>query len=451
MDQEKKRFYKMVVALVLPMALQNLINVGVTSADVIMLGKVGETALSASSLGGQVYFILNLIFFGLTSGAAVLTAQYWGRQDKKTIERVLGISLRIAIVVGILFTAAAEIMPASLMRIFTNDEEIIQAGVSYLRIVAVSYLFTAVTMVYLNIMRSVEKVVIATVVYSISLVVNVILNAVFIFGLLGMPRMGVAGAALATTIARFVELLIVIWHNSRNQVVRLRLKNVFYREKALMKDFGLYVMPVLVNELLWGSGMATISAILGHMGSAAVAANSVVQVTRQLAMVVSFGVAGATAVVLGKTIGEGKEDLAKIYARRFVRLSFILGLCGGAVVLGVSPVARHFLALTPQASEYLKYMMYIMSYFCVGQSINTDLVVGVFRSGGDTRFGLILDGAALWGGSILFGAVAAFVWKFSVPLTFVFLASDEILKLPFSFWRYKSLKWLKNITREQTE
>lgn len=451
MDQEKKRFYKMVVALVLPMALQNLINVGVTSADVIMLGKVGETALSASSLGGQVYFILNLIFFGLTSGAAVLTAQYWGRQDKKTIERVLGISLRIAIVVGILFTAAAEIMPASLMRIFTNDEEIIQAGVSYLRIVAVSYLFTAVTMVYLNIMRSVEKVVIATVVYSISLVVNVILNAVFIFGLLGMPRMGVAGAALATTIARFVELLIVIWHNNRNQVVRLRLKNVFYREKALMKDFGLYVMPVLVNELLWGSGMATISAILGHMGSAAVAANSVVQVTRQLAMVVSFGVAGATAVVLGKTIGEGKEDLAKIYARRFVRLSFILGLCGGAVVLGVSPVARHFLALTPQASEYLKYMMYIMSYFCVGQSINTDLVVGVFRSGGDTRFGLILDGAALWGGSILFGAVAAFVWKFSVPLTFVFLASDEILKLPFSFWRYKSLKWLKNITREQTE
>lgn len=451
MDQEKKRFYKMVVALVLPMALQNLINVGVTSADVIMLGKVGETALSASSLGGQVYFILNLIFFGLTSGAAVLTAQYWGRQDKKTIERVLGISLRIAIVVGILFTAAAEIMPASLMRIFTNDEEIIQAGVSYLRIVAVSYLFTAVTMVYLNIMRSVEKVVIATVVYSISLVVNVILNAVFIFGLLGMPRMGVAGAALATTISRFVELLIVIWHNSRNQVVRLRLKNVFYREKALMKDFGLYVMPVLVNELLWGSGMATISAILGHMGSAAVAANSVVQVTRQLAMVVSFGVAGATAVVLGKTIGEGKEDLAKIYARRFVRLSFILGLCGGAVVLGVSPVARHFLALTPQASEYLKYMMYIMSYFCVGQSINTVLVVGVFRSGGDTRFGLILDGAALWGGSILFGAVAAFVWKFSVPLTFVFLASDEILKLPFSFWRYKSLKWLKNITREQTE
>ena len=261
MDQEKKRFYKMVVALVLPMALQNLINVGVTSADVIMLGKVGETALSASSLGGQVYFILNLIFFGLTSGAAVLTAQYWGRQDKKTIERVLGISLRIAIVVGILFTAAAEIMPASLMRIFTNDEEIIQAGVSYLRIVAVSYLFTAVTMVYLNIMRSVEKVVIATVVYSISLVVNVILNAVFIFGLLGMPRMGVAGAALATTIARFVELLIVIWHNNRNQVVRLRLKNVFYREKALMKDFGLYVMPVLVNELLWGSGMATIRSV----------------------------------------------------------------------------------------------------------------------------------------------------------------------------------------------
>ena len=449
MNTEKKQFYRMVIGLVLPMALQNLINVGVTSADVIMLGKVGETALSASSLGGQVYFILNLIFFGLTSGAAVLTAQYWGRQDRKTIERVLGISLRISLFVGALFTLAAELIPAWLMRIFTNEQEIIQAGVPYLRIVAISYLFTAVTMVYLNIMRSVEKVIIATVVYSISLVVNVVLNAVFIFGLLGFPAMGVAGAALATTIARFVELLIVLWHNSRNKIVKMRLRDIGYREKLLMKDFGSYVLPVLFNELLWGGGMATISAILGHLGSAAVAANSVVQVTRQLAMVVSFGVAGATAIVLGKTIGEGKENMARIYARRFVRMSVVLGIAGGLVVLGVSPIARHFLNLTPRASEYLKYMMYIMSYFCVGQSINTVLVVGVFRSGGDTRFGLVLDAAALWGGAIFLGMIAAFVWKFPVPLVFVFLASDELLKLPFSFWRYRSFKWLKNITRDQ--
>ncbi|HIR92244.1 MAG TPA: MATE family efflux transporter [Candidatus Egerieimonas intestinavium] len=450
MDREKRQFYRMVIGLVLPMALQNLINVGVTSADVIMLGKVGETALSASSLGGQVYFILNLIFFGLTSGAAVLTAQYWGKQDTKTIERVLGISLRISLAVGFVFTLAAELIPSWLMRIFTNEEEIIQAGVPYLRIVAVSYLFTAVTMVYLNIMRSVEKVIIATVVYSVSLLVNVVLNAIFIFGLLGFPAMGVAGAALATAIARFVELVIVLWHNSRNKVVKLRLKYVGYREKLLMKDFGRYVLPVLFNELLWGGGMATISAILGHLGSAAVAANSVVQVTRQLAMVVSFGVAGATAIVLGKTIGEGKEELARTYARRFARMSVVLGIAGGLVVLGVSPIARHFLNLTPQASHYLKYMMYIMSYFCVGQSINTVLIVGVFRSGGDTRFGLVLDGITLWGGAILLGMIAAFVWKLSVPLVFVFLASDEILKLPFSFWRYRSLKWLKNITREQT-
>ena len=436
MNTEKKQFYRMVIGLVLPMALQNLINVGVTSADVIMLGKVGETALSASSLGGQVYFILNLIFFGLTSGAAVLTAQYWGRQDRKTIERVLGISLRISLFVGALFTLAAELIPAWLMRIFTNEQEII-------------HLFTAVTMVYLNIMRSVEKVIIATVVYSISLVVNVVLNAVFIFGLLGFPAMGVAGAALATTIARFVELLIVLWHNSRNKIVKMRLRYIGYREKLLMKDFGRYVLPVLFNELLWGGGMATISAILGHLGSAAVAANSVVQVTRQLAMVVSFGVAGATAIVLGKTIGEGKENMARIYARRFVRMSVVLGIAGGLVVLGVSPIARHFLNLTPRASEYLKYMMYIMSYFCVGQSINTVLVVGVFRSGGDTRFGLVLDAAALWGGAIFLGMIAAFVWKFPVPLVFVFLASDELLKLPFSFWRYRSFKWLKNITRDQ--
>lgn len=188
--EEKKQFYRMVCTLVLPMALQNLINVGVQSADVIMLGKVGETALSASSLAGQVMFIMSLIFFGLTSGAAVLTAQYWGKRDTRTIEKVLGMAMRIAILVGILFTVAVYTVPYPIMKIFTSEPEVIEAGVSYLKIVGISYIFTAITMVYLNLMRSVERVIISTVVYSISLVVNIVLNSIFIFGLLGCPALG---------------------------------------------------------------------------------------------------------------------------------------------------------------------------------------------------------------------------------------------------------------------
>lgn len=193
---DKALFYRNVFALVLPMALQNLINVGITSADVIMLGKVGEIALSSSSLAGQIYFIMSLILFGLTSGAAVITAQYWGKKDIETIEKVLGISMRVGLSVGILFFAAAQLMPTALMRIFTSEQAIIEEGVKYLRIVSWSYPLAAAAVVYLNIMRSVERVIISTLVYSASLVVNVIFNAIFIFGLGPAPAMGVSGAGL---------------------------------------------------------------------------------------------------------------------------------------------------------------------------------------------------------------------------------------------------------------
>lgn len=207
---ENHAFYRMAVALVIPMALQNLINVGVTTADVVMLGKVGETALSGASLAGQVQFIMNLIFFGLTSGASVLTAQYWGKRDVRTIERVFGISLSFALCLGFVFLLAAQVIPRQLMLVFTEEEPVIEAGISYLRIVSWSYVPVAFTMIYLNLMRSVERVVVATWTYFISLVVNIIGNALLIFGLLGFPALGVRGAAYATLFARIVELGIVV-------------------------------------------------------------------------------------------------------------------------------------------------------------------------------------------------------------------------------------------------
>lgn len=445
---DSRVFYKSVLALVLPMAAQNLINVGISSLDVIMLGKVGETVLSASSLANQIQFIMTMIFFGVTSGACVLTAQYWGKGDRRTIEKVIGIALRISLVTGILFTLGALFLPEPLMRIFTNEPEVIAEGVKYLQIVGYSYLFMSITMVYLNIMRSVEKVIISTVVYSISLVTNGVLNAIFIFGLLGLPAMGISGAALATSIARFVELVIVLVYAYRpGQPVRLRFSDIFTRDPQLFRDFLRYSIPVTLNELMWGSGASMITAVIGHMGQSAVAANSVAQVTRQLATVVAFGIANATAIMIGKAIGEGNEEKAEDFGRRFVWLTVIAGVVGGIVVLCVSPIASAALTLTDQAREYLTFMMFVMSYFVIGQAFNTTMVVGVFRAGGDTKFGLIEDTVTMWGISIFIGFLGAFVFGWSVQAVYVVLLSDEVIKIPLNCWRYKTKIWLRNVTR----
>ena len=448
MSLEDKRFYSNVARLVMPMAIQNLINVGVTSTDVIMLGKVGETALSGVSLANQVYFILSLLFFGLTSGACVLTAQYWGKKDTRTIEKVMGMSFRIYLLAAAVFTLAALVFPALLMRIFTTDQAVIEAGVSYLRIVAFSYMLSAFTNVYLNIIRSVEKVVIATVVYGTSLLANIIFNAIFIFGLLGVPAMGAAGAALGTLLARTIEVLIVVFYAVKmNDVVKIRWRDFFVKDKALGKDFFTYAFPVLLNELAWGAGMAAISAIVGHLGSSAVAAHSVAQVCRQLSMVIGFGISSAAAIMIGKAIGEKKEELAREYGRRFVKIAVLCGIGGGLLILGISPLVKSLLNLTPLAKSYLTAMMLIMSYYVVGQSVNTTMIVGIFRAGGDTRFGLILDVSVMWLCSILGSAVGAFVLGIPMPWVYILLCSDEIIKIPFSVYRYKTYKWLRNVTR----
>lgn len=451
-DVNWKLFYRQVCLLVIPMAIQNLINVGVSAADVIMLGKVGEKVLSGASLAGQIQFIMTLILFGTTSGATVLTAQYWGKKDTRTIEKIMGMGMSIGVLGAVIFTLAAELMPELLMRIYTGDPEVIAEGIKYLRIVAVSYLFIAATQVYLYIMRSIERVIIATVVYSISLVTNIILNALLIFGLFGFPEMGIRGAATATLVSRMLEFAIVVWYaRVKNKVVRFHFRDMWKIDRVLLRDFMVYATPVILNELMWGLGSSANTAVIGHLGSAAVAANSVAQVARQLATVVVFGVSNATAIYLGKTIGERKFELAKAYGRRFAVLSIITGAIGGGMILIAAPIANRFMTLSSEAQGYLTFMFFVMSYFTLCQALNTTLVVGVFRSGGDTRFGLILDVSTMWGCSILLGALAAFVFHAGVPVVYVILMSDEVIKVPLTVKRFLSYKWIQDVTREKEE
>lgn len=392
---------------------------------------------------------MSLFLFGLTSGATVLTAQYWGKGDKKTIERILAMGMCMAVAVTAIFTLVSLLMPETLIRIFTNESEVIREGVKYLRIVAFSYIAIGITDVYLYIMRSVERIKVATAVYLSSLICNVILNAVFIFGMFGCPAMGIRGAALATLLARILELILVIGYAKiYNREILFRMKYFFHMDSGLLKDFLVCAVPVILNEVLWGIANSASTAILGHMGSAAVAANSVAQVTKEMSMVVSFGISNAAAIYLGKTIGEKKYQHARAYAERFVKLSILLGIGSAVIILLSSQMIIMVMAMTPLTKDYLRFMMCVMAYYAVAQTLDETVIVGIFRSGGDTRFGLIIDLTAMWGCSVLLGAAAAFVFHCSVPVVYALLMSDELVKIPIIWGRYKNCSWIRNITRE---
>lgn len=445
MIEDKKNFYRTVFSLVIPMAIQNLINVGISSTDVIMLGMVDEKVLSGASLGSQVQFVLSLILFGITSGASVLVAQYWGRGETKTIEKIMGLALKISVSVGVLFFLVTFFFPKAIMGILTNDEVVIAEGTKYLKIVAVTYILMSVNIVYLNIMRSVEKVTISSIVYLTGLIVNVIVNGFLIFG---PPKLGIRGAAIGTLVAMSVELVIVIVYDRKfNNIIPFNLSCLKGITPEVKKDFMKISGPVIINEMMWGLGGSVVAAILGHLGSDAVAANSVTQVVKQLAMVVSFGVANATAIILGKTIGEGNVERAREYGKRFVKLCIFSGFISSIIVLLARPIAMGVMDLEGQAAEYLSFMMFVMAYYVIGQAFNTTLIVGIFRAGGDTTIGLIIDMGFLWGIAIGVGFIAAFVLELPVKIVYVILMSDEVLKIPVCIWRYKTYKWLKNITR----
>ena len=443
-----KDFFKIVFGLAFPIALQNLINTAVTTADVVMLGKVGETALSSGSLAGQVQFVMSLMIFGMTSGASVLTAQYWGKKEIQTIEKVFSMTLCLALSAGVLFFIASEFFPEQIMHIFSSETDVIEGGASYLRIVAFSYPMSAFCTGYLYLMRSIERAKIGTAVFACSLVANVLMNAVFIFGLLGMPALGVRGAALATLLSRCLEFALVVFYMWKiNRQVRIRRTYFFRWDGLLLRDFLVLSIPVVLNETLWGAGMSANAAILGQLGSPAAAANSVVRVIRELVMVISVGLSAATSVLVGKAIGEKRLTMAETYARRMVILSIGVTCCASLAMFSLRHVIAGALTLGPEAKDYLLFMLVVLAVYSLCQSVSCPVIVGVLRAGGDTRFGLILEGCALWVGSILMGWIGAFVLHLPVKGVFVLLMLDEFIKLPFAAWRYRSKVWLRDVTR----
>lgn len=444
----KNGYYKQIFKIVLPIVIQNLLSAAVSSADVVMLNYVGQSSISAASLAVQYSNILFMVYYGLGTGATMLCAQYFGKGDMRAIEAVEGIALRFSLIISILFASLSLTIPHLMMRVFTSDPELIRLGAYYLRYISVSYLCWGLIEIYLSILRSIGRVVVGTVLNSVTICFDIFLNAVFIFGLFGAPKLGIIGVALSTSVSRVLELIACLFISHFSKDIKLKLQFMFIHNKLLLSDFFRLSLPALGNDIAWGVAFSMYSVIIGHLGSDAVAANSFVGIIRNFGTILCFGVASAGGIMLGKEIGENRLDDARENARKLMRLTVISGLMGGLLILAATPFVLKYAALTDTALYYLKYMLLINTYYVMGAAVNTTLIAGVFRAGGDSRFGFICDTIDMWCYAVPLGFFAAFVLKLPVLWVYFLLCTDEFVKWPWVIKHYKSGKWLKNITRD---
>ena len=447
--REERPVFGRIAKLTWPIILQNLLSAAVNSADVVMLNFVGQEHISAVSLAAQYATVLFMVLYGLGTGVTMLSAQYFGKGDMRAVDAVEGIALRFSIGVTLLFSAAALTVPRLMMRVFTPDPVLIEIGAEYLRNVSGAYFCWGLIEIYLATLRSVGRVAVSTALNTVAFTLNILLNAVFIFGLFGAPKLGAAGVALATTISRAAELVLTLIVSSRSRDVKLKLSHMFIRSKLLFRDFLRMAMPATLNDVSWGLAFSMYSVIIGQfLGTDMVAANSFTSLVRTFGTVLCFSVATGGGILLGQLLGDGRMEEAEQGAKVLMKLTVLSGLIGGLIVLAAMPFVLRFASLTETGKGFLRGMLWINTYYVMGQAVNTTLIAGVFRAGGDSRFGFICDSIDMWLYAVPLGFISAAVLKLPPMWVYFLLCTDEFVKWPWVIGHYRSRKWLKNITRE---
>lgn len=443
-----KVFLKRLFQLTAPIALQSLMLASVAAADAIMLGSADQNSMAAVSLATQVQFIQNMLLMAFASASGILGAQYWGKGDKRTVNDIFCISIRYSGLISILFFGGCVFFPGYLMRIFTNEEVLISIGVRYLRVAGWSYLLTGFSQCYLAIMKVSDHASKTALISSGAVILNIVLNAVFIFGLFGVPAMGVQGAAFATLTARIVELIWCIWYSLREGYLRPDWSRFFKASRLLIKDFQKCAFPILGASLFWGVGFASYTAFMGHMGTNAAAANSVASVVRDLICCLCNGIGSGGGILVGYELGAGNLKLGKVYGDRLVKLSFLCGFLSTGIMLLATPFVIHFVKLTEQAGKDLVGMMVIMAVYMIGRAVNTVVINGIFAAGGDTMFDMYSLTVCMWGLAIPLAALGTFVFHWPVLVVYACTCLDEVGKIPWVMYHYKKYKWVKDLTRE---
>lgn len=443
------RFLKKALMIACPVALQGMLNTVVNLADTLMIGSLGATAIAAVGLANKVFFVFSLLVFGIVSGAGILAAQFWGSGDVKNIRKVLGLSILLALAGALFFVVPAIACPQAVMRIFTTSEGSIELGARYLRLAALTYPFIALANVYVAMLRAVNKVVFPVISSCIAILTNICLNYVLIFGNFGAPRLGVAGAAIATLIARVIELCLVIGYVYRKRLpLACGLPALFGWKGEFIRKFAETSAPVIANEFMWGLGTTMYSLAYGRMGDNAVAAITIATTIQDIVVVLFQGLSAATAVILGNELGAGKLKRAEKYATNFFILQFLVMAGAALVVIGIRTPLIGLYHLDGAVARDVSLCILTFAAYMPPKMFNYVNVVGVLRSGGDTKMCLFLDTSGVWLIGVPLAFLGALVWKLPIYLVYALVLSEEIYKMILGYIRYRQKKWLRNLAAE---
>lgn len=432
----------------MPIVIQSLMLASVAAADAFMLGGVDQNSMSAVSLASQIQFIQNMAISAIVAAAAILGAQYWGKGDRDTIGKIFCLCIRICFLLSFVFFIGCVFFPRYLMFLFTNEETLIAIGIRYLRIAGWSYLLTGISQCYLTILKVTDHTADSAKISTAAVLINIVLNAVLIFGLFGVTAMGVQGAAVATLTARAIELIWCILLSLKKGYIRLNLGGLLKRYPLLTKDFTRCFLPLLGASLLWGIGFTSYTAFMGHMGTDAAAANSIASVVRDLVCCMCNGISSGGGILVGNELGAGNLERGKLYGDRLMKISFLLGLASTAIMFAVTPLLLKAVRLTDQAQKYLLGMMCVMAVYMIGRTVNTVIINGIFAAGGDTMFDMYSLVVTMWMLAVPLAALGCFVFHWPVIVVYACTCLDEVGKIPWVMHHYKKYKWVKDLTRE---
>ncbi|WP_130838091.1 MATE family efflux transporter [Lachnoclostridium sp. Marseille-P6806] len=444
-------FYSRAGRVAFPVALQSMITIGVNMLDTVMLGRLGETALSSSALANQFIGIYHICCMGIGMGASVMMSRYWGMKELCSLRQTVTVMLRICAAVGMVFTLVTLLAPTQIMRVYTPEADVIQDGVGYFRLSALSYLLTGFSLTLSIALRSVGLAGIPLLSACSSFSVNLLCNWIFIFGNLGAPRLETAGAALGTLIARAVELVILggyfFFFDAR---IRYRVNDLFFSCRTILPEYLRISVPVIVSDSLMAFGNSAVAMIMGRIGAGFVAANSITFVTQQLTMVLTQGVSQAGCIITGNTLGEGRREQAFAEGYWFTFLGTALGVIACLVILCISRPVTGFYRVMPETRAIALDLMHAVAFLLIFQSANSILTKGVLRGGGDTKFLMFADVFFLWAASVPLGILAGLYWKLPAFWIYFFMKIDQIIKCAVCMYRLRSGRWIKDIYAAET-